>query len=145
MALNDFDTMEHELTFFLGEDPTNALAPVARQNLAALTHNKEVRAAGRSSYATGNNRIRFTAIQTFPNSDQIESAAELPWAMNPMQETCERLRRLGRGESRPIRPANGAARMCPALRPVALAASGQFGRVWTMWPCFSPSAATGTW
>ncbi len=46
LALNDFETTERELNFFLSEDPTNAFAPVARQNLAALAHNQAVRAAG---------------------------------------------------------------------------------------------------
>lgn len=45
LALNDLDTMERELGFFIGEDPTNAFAPIARQNLDALTRNKAVRTA----------------------------------------------------------------------------------------------------
>ena len=36
MALKDFETMRRELRIFLDEDPSNALAPVARQNLEVL-------------------------------------------------------------------------------------------------------------
>ena len=43
MSLKDFDAVERELNFFISEDPTNAFAPVARQNLAALAHNRAVR------------------------------------------------------------------------------------------------------
>ena len=39
MALNDFETMRRELSIFVGEDPTNALAPIARQNLELLARN----------------------------------------------------------------------------------------------------------
>jgi VWFA-related protein len=49
MAIHDYDTMERELGFLLSEDPANAYAPVARQNLAALTHNKMVLAARANS------------------------------------------------------------------------------------------------
>jgi Ca-activated chloride channel homolog len=49
MALNDLEAMERELGVFLSEDPTNALAPVAHQNLAALIHHKTVHAADASN------------------------------------------------------------------------------------------------
>jgi len=41
MSLNDFETVERELNLFVSEDPTNASAPAARQNLAIIAHNKE--------------------------------------------------------------------------------------------------------
>ena len=44
MAIQDFESMERELSFLISEDPTSAYAPVARQNLAALAHNESVRA-----------------------------------------------------------------------------------------------------
>ena len=40
MSLKDFDAMERELNFFSAKIPTNAFAPVARQNLATLAHNR---------------------------------------------------------------------------------------------------------
>jgi Ca-activated chloride channel homolog len=40
MALKDFDTMQHELTLFLNEDPTNPLAPTAKHNLEILEQRK---------------------------------------------------------------------------------------------------------
>ena len=72
MALKDFDTMEHELTFFLGEDPTNALAPVARENLAALTHNKEVLAE--VAHARSATTVAVSQpFQTCANSDRLKA------------------------------------------------------------------------
>ena len=73
MSLNDFETMERELTLFLSEDATNAFAPVARQNLAVLAHNKTVRAAG-----TGNSQPTSTGavsqpVQTFPNTHRLKA------------------------------------------------------------------------
>jgi VWFA-related protein len=76
MALTDFDTMQHELKFFLAEDPTNPLAPTARQNLDALAHrgSESVQSAGTSGQqqpATFGSR----PLQTFPNTDRL--AAQL--------------------------------------------------------------------
>jgi VWFA-related protein len=72
MSLNDFDSMERELQFFLNEDPTNAFAPLARRNLTALTQNKIVRAPGN---APQQNSTLATAqvFQTFPNSDRLKA------------------------------------------------------------------------
>lgn len=72
MSLNDFDTVEHELILFLSEDSTNAFAPVARKNLAALAHNKMVRAAA----ATNSQSATLVASlqpQTFPNSERLKA------------------------------------------------------------------------
>ena len=41
------------------------LAPVARQNLAALAHNKAVLAARAGNCTVGNNRIRFAGGTNF--------------------------------------------------------------------------------
>ncbi len=41
LALGDSATLEKELTLFLEEDPSNPLAPVARQNLDLLEKNKQ--------------------------------------------------------------------------------------------------------
>jgi len=41
LALQDGDTFERELMLFLDEDPTNPLAPVARENLKLLSDNKK--------------------------------------------------------------------------------------------------------
>ena len=67
----DYEAMEHQLTFFLSEDPTNALAPIARNNLAALTHRKDVRAAVASPQAT--TLVASLRPQTFPNSDMLKA------------------------------------------------------------------------
>ena len=42
LALDDAATFEKELTLFLQEDPTNPLAPVARQNIERLNENRRV-------------------------------------------------------------------------------------------------------
>jgi Ca-activated chloride channel homolog len=73
LALNDFGTMERELGFFIGEDPTNAFAPVARQNLDALTRNKAVRtaAAGGPEHAT--TIVTTLPSHTFPNTERLKA------------------------------------------------------------------------
>ena len=73
MSLNDFDNMERELGFFLSEDPTNAFAPVARQNLAALTHNKLVRAADSTTPPQTTTLVASLRPQTFPNTERLKA------------------------------------------------------------------------
>jgi Flp pilus assembly protein TadD len=72
MSLTDFEAMERELDFFLGEDPTNAFAPVARQNLAALAHNKMVRAGGGATPSQTTTLVASVRPQTFPNSERLK-------------------------------------------------------------------------
>ncbi len=72
MSLGDFETMERELGFFLAEDPTNAFAPVARQNLAALTHNRMVRAEA-SANPPQTTLVASLRPQTFPNSERLKA------------------------------------------------------------------------
>ncbi len=71
MSLKDFDAVERELNFFVSEDPTNAFAPVARQNLAALAHNRAVRSASPPSQRT--TLVASLHTQTFPNSERLKS------------------------------------------------------------------------
>ena len=73
MALNNFDVMERELNFFVSEDPTNAFAPVARQNLAALTHNKAVRAEEDNRPPQAKKTSAPQALQTFPNNERLKA------------------------------------------------------------------------
>jgi VWFA-related protein len=73
MSLNDFDTVERELTLFLSEDSTNAFAPVARKNLAALAHNKMARAAAATSSPQSATLVASLQPQTFPNSDRLKA------------------------------------------------------------------------
>jgi Ca-activated chloride channel homolog len=73
MALNDFETTERELNFFVSEDPTNAFVPVARQNLAALTHNRVVRAAGAANSRPATIVVASLRPQTFPTSDRLKA------------------------------------------------------------------------
>lgn len=73
MSLHDFDSMERELNFFISEDPTNAFAPVARQNLAALAHNKAIRAGDAANPSRGTTLVASNAPQTFPNSERLKA------------------------------------------------------------------------
>jgi Ca-activated chloride channel family protein len=72
MAMQDYDAMERQLNFLLSEDPTNAFAPVARQNLAALTHNKSVRAAQANNPQPAPTLVASQSV-TFPNSDRLKA------------------------------------------------------------------------
>jgi VWFA-related protein len=72
LSLSDFEAAEHELNLFLSEDSTNAFAPVARQNLAALSHNKMVRAGDAGSPRT-TTLVASLQPQTFPNSERLKA------------------------------------------------------------------------
>ena len=124
MALKDFDTMEHELTFFLGEDPTNALAPVARENLAALTHNKEVLAE--VAHARSATTVAVSQpLQTFANSDRLK--AQLNGLGNESDAgTCEKCGTLAESVSPNSTGANGAASNVPS------SSGSRIGGVWTI-------------
>jgi VWFA-related protein len=73
MSLKDFAAMERELNHFLGEDPTNAFAPVARQNLATLAHNNAVRAGSAATPSQTPILVASSRPQTFPNSDRLKA------------------------------------------------------------------------
>lgn len=73
MSLKDFEAMERELNLFLSEDSTNAFAPVARQNLAVLAHNKAVRAAGAATSSQANTLVASLRPQTFPNNERLKA------------------------------------------------------------------------
>jgi Ca-activated chloride channel homolog len=125
MALKDYETMEHELTFFLGEDPTNALAPVARRNLAALAHNKEVRAAA-AAHAQGATTVAVSQpVQTFPNSDRLK--AQLGALGNESDAgTCGNCGTLADAVSPDTTGDNGSASTA------ASSSAGRIGGVWTI-------------
>jgi Ca-activated chloride channel family protein len=72
MAIQDYDAMERQLNFLLNEDPTNAFAPVARQNLAALTRRKAVRAEQISGSQPAPTLVASQSV-TFPNSDRLKA------------------------------------------------------------------------
>ena len=124
MALKDFDTMEHELSFFLSEDPTNALAPVARQNMAALTHNKEVRAA--AAHAQSVTTVSVSQpVQTFPNSERLKAQLS---ALGDESDggTCENCGTLAEADP----PKMGGATAADSTVPRSSA--GRAGGVWTI-------------
>jgi Ca-activated chloride channel homolog len=124
MSLKDFETMEHELTFFVAEDPTNALAPAARQNLAALTHNKEVLAE--VAHAQSATTVAISRpLQTFPNSDRLK--AQLSALENESDAgTCQNCGTLAEAVSPNTPGANAAASTVPS------SSAGRVGGVWTI-------------
>lgn len=74
MALNDYKTMERELNLFVDEDPTNPLAPVAKQNLQILEKNRTapVQVASVGLHQIGS--VDPQPLQTFPNTDRLKAA-----------------------------------------------------------------------
>ncbi|MGA8502936.1 MAG: VWA domain-containing protein, partial [Candidatus Sulfotelmatobacter sp.] len=125
MSLNDFDTMEHELKFFLSEDPTNALAPVARQNLAALEHNKAVLAARAGNSLSATTVSVSQTQQTFPNTDRLK--AQLSTLGNETDSaTCDDCGALAEADAPKIGGSNGAASDVPP------STVGRAGGVWTI-------------
>ena len=90
LKLNDFDTVERELKFFLSEDSTNAFAPAARKQLAILAHNKEVslQAANVGNPKQDDIFADAPGLRTFPNTARLK--AELSALGNePQGETCD--------------------------------------------------------
>ena len=71
MGLKDLDTMQHELTIFLSEDPANPLAPNARNNLEILARNKEAAdPAANVSFQDAASSGTSLPVKTFPNSER---------------------------------------------------------------------------
>ena len=73
LALNDFETMERELTVFLSEDPTNVFAPNARHNLEILAHNKSAAIQAAGSLQAPTMADPSQPVQTFPNSENLKA------------------------------------------------------------------------
>jgi VWFA-related protein len=73
LALNDFETMERELSVFLKEDPANAFAPNARHNLEILAHNKNAAMQAAGSLQTPTMTDPSRPVQTFPNSENLKA------------------------------------------------------------------------
>jgi Ca-activated chloride channel homolog len=125
MSVNDFDTMERQLNFFLSEDPTNALAPVARQNLAVLAHNKTVRAAGAGNAQAATAGVVSQTVQTFPNTDRLK--AQLATLGDQSDGgTCYDCGALAEAEAPKIGGNNG------AISDVPRSPSAHVGGVWTI-------------
>ncbi len=71
LALNQPGVIERELTYFLQEDPTNALAPDARHNLQVLEQNQRI-VAGPAAAAIGK-----TTQATAAGSNSLANSARL--------------------------------------------------------------------
>lgn len=87
-SLQDPQRMELELNFLVAEDPSNALAPSARKNLAILSHNKEVMLHAASSGTSQQTTLVSNPPrpQTFPNSDRLK--AQLNALDDPNDHNC---------------------------------------------------------
>ena len=144
MSLKDFEAMERQLNFFLDEDPANAFAPVARQNLAALTHNRAVRAADAApSQAT--TLVASLRPQTFPNNERLKAqlGALGDESDGGICEGCGTLAERIRPTEARQRRRQLVAAACQVFHPRA--APGQFGPAWIRSLCFSLSAAVDIW
>lgn len=91
LSLSDLDKVQTELKLFLGEDPTNPLAPVARKNLDALAHRNQGTSVTAGSPAATTTSTSATP-QTLANSkylaEQVNSVApEVGTAPTPDEPT----------------------------------------------------------
>lgn len=68
LALNDTSAAQEQLKMFVDEDPTNPMAPTARQNLDILAH-RSVALASSAEPRT----IPGSGSNTFPNSDRLKA------------------------------------------------------------------------
>ncbi|MGB8728540.1 MAG: VWA domain-containing protein [Candidatus Sulfotelmatobacter sp.] len=125
MSLKEYETMERELKLFLSEDPTNAFAPVARKNLAALEHNKAVLAA-RAGNSQGATTVSVSQTQqTFPNTDRLK--AQLATLGNETDSaTCDDCGALAEADAPDFGGSNRAASDVPP------STVGRAGGVWTI-------------
>jgi tetratricopeptide (TPR) repeat protein len=137
LALNDFDTMERELVFFLGEDPTNAFAPVARQNLEALTRNKAVRTATAGGPQHATTIVATLPSHTFSNTERLK--AELAALGDEFDdENCDECDTLAEANTSTVPGNSSAVSDVPIGPPARVGAS-------TKWPSFSPSVSMVSW
>jgi Ca-activated chloride channel family protein len=91
LSLSDLDKVQTELKLFLGEDPTNPLAPVARKNLDTLAHRNQGTSVTAGSPAATTTSASATP-QTLANSkylaEQVNSVApEVGTAPTPAEPT----------------------------------------------------------
>jgi len=86
MALKDMDTIQRELTLFLNEDPTNPLAPTAKQNLEILERRKSSVASSAGGGTEGGTASDARAMQA--ESDE-RLKAQLDAADDKSAANCE--------------------------------------------------------
>ncbi len=116
MSLKDYDAMERELNFFLSEDPTNAYAPMARQNLAALAHDKAVRAAAAAGPTQANTTlVASLRPQSFPNSERLKSQLSTAGEESDSESCVECDTEAEAGVPSPATPSPSTPRSSPAV------------------------------
>lgn len=72
-SLKDYPRLERELNDLLSEDPTSEYAPVARQNLAILAHNKAILAANAAAKSQGTTLVASRTVVGIPNSEHLKA------------------------------------------------------------------------
>ena len=110
MAIQDYGTMERELNLLISEDPANPAAPTARQNLAILARNKEIRlqAANDGGPQPSSADAAAPVLQTFPNTDRLK--AELKGVGNESEAgPCENCDTVAEANATPAGGASGSA------------------------------------
>lgn len=73
MSLKDYNAVASELNLFMGEDPTNAFAPVARQYLATLARLKISAAPGTSTPEQGNTLVASLQPPNLANTERLKA------------------------------------------------------------------------
>lgn len=73
MSLKDYTAVASELNLFLSEDPTNAFAPVARQNLATLARHKISGDSSTSVPEQGNKLVASLQPPNLANTERLKA------------------------------------------------------------------------
>lgn len=73
MSLKDYGSVATELNLFISEDPTNAYAPVARQNLATLARHKIAGDPSASRPQQGNTLVASLQPPNLANTERLKA------------------------------------------------------------------------
>jgi Ca-activated chloride channel homolog len=87
VALKDLDRIQRELTLFLSEDPTNPLAPTAKQNLEILERRKSSTGSSARGVTQGGAASDSGALAAAANNERLK--AQLDAAENKSAADCE--------------------------------------------------------
>jgi Ca-activated chloride channel homolog len=128
LSLKNMDAVRRELNLFLGEDPTNPLAPVARKNLDVLTRQRSASVPAPKATPQQATLVSSSRVQTVPNSEHLK--AELSAAADAGAKaecnTCDRPGVTGATTEKAI-----VARSSPTVT-ISHAAGGAGGALWTL-------------
>jgi Ca-activated chloride channel homolog len=133
MALNDSESMQHELNLFLSEDPNNPLAPIARKNLDILLERKSApsQPPGAASLQPAGQAPQ--PLTTSPNTERLRS--ELSAVAGERESgTCETCSTPTEPNANPARAIGGGNSNAPLSLPISAptSATGGVSGVWTI-------------